>query len=88
MCLLVLICHLQVVLGKGLGKGGVSVQGLLKENYEAIFLGIGLPDPKVDPIFKNLPPNSGFFTSKDFLPVVSMASKAGVLIIFHVILVT
>lgn len=68
----------QVVLGRGLGGvGGVTVKGLLLEGYEAVFVGIGLPDPKVVPMFEGLMPQQGFYTSKDFLPVVCMASKPG-----------
>jgi dihydropyrimidine dehydrogenase (NADP+) len=68
----------KVELGRGLGgEGGVTIQGLLSEGYEAVFIGIGLPDPKVAPIFKGLTPQHGFFTSKDFLPDVCKASKPG-----------
>ena len=71
-------CDLQVELGRGLGgEGGVTIRGLLSEGYEAVFIGIGLPDPKVAPIFKGLTTQNGFFTSKEFLPVVSKASKPG-----------
>ena len=69
---------LQVELGRGLGGvGGVTIRGLLSEGYEAVFIGIGLPDPKVSPIFEGLTPTQGFFTSKDFLPDVCKASKPG-----------
>ena len=69
---------LQVVLGKGLGgPGGLTVTQLLGEGYEAIFLGIGLPEPKINPLFANLTPALGFYTSKDFLPLVAAASKPG-----------
>ena len=67
-------------MGRGLGSGGekgLTVQGLRKAGYEAIFVGIGLPDPKVAPIFEGLTVDNGFYNSKDFLPVVSMASKPG-----------
>lgn len=64
--------------GRGLGgEGGLTIRGLLTEGYEAVFLGIGLPDPKVAPIFEGLTTEQGFFTSKDFLPVVCKASKPG-----------
>ena len=42
-----------------------------------MFLGIGLPQPKKIPIFEDLTEEMGFFTSKDFLPKVAAASKAG-----------
>ena len=67
-------------MGHGLGSGGekgLTVQGLRKAGYESIFVGIGLPDSKVAPIFDGLTVNNGFYTSKDFLPVVSMGSKPG-----------
>ena len=53
------------------------MQGLHKACYESIFVGIGLPDSKVAPIFEGLTVDNGFYTSKDFLPVVSMGSKPG-----------
>lgn len=66
----------RVELGKGLGdENGPTVKGLLADGYEAVFLGIGLPDPKLIPLFKGLSAKNGFYTSKDFLPVVAMASK-------------
>ena len=37
----------------------------------------GLPNPKKIPIFESLNEEMGFYTSKDFLPMVSQASKAG-----------
>ena len=69
---------MQVVTGRGLGgEGGLTVQGLLDEGYEAVFLGIGLPDPKLIPMFQELRTEDGFYTSKDFLPLVASASKPG-----------
>ena len=53
------------------------MKGLLADGYEAIFIGIGLPEPKVVPTFEGLTSENGFYTSKDFLPVVAMASKPG-----------
>ena len=66
-------------MGRGLGSGGkgLTIEGLLREGYEAVFVGIGLPDPKVIPIFEGLTVDQGFYTSKDFLPLVSMTSKPG-----------
>ena len=67
-----------MILGRGLGgDNGLSVNGLLKEGYEAVFLGFGLPDPKSIPIFSGLTEESGFYTSKAFLPRVAIASKPG-----------
>lgn len=59
-------------------EGGLTVRSLLNEQgYKAVFLGIGLPNPNIDPIFKDLTKNEGFYTSKNFLPMVSKSSKAG-----------
>jgi len=44
------------------------------------FLFVGLPDPKRHPMFEGLTSKEGFYTSKDFLPLVAAASKAGLLI--------
>ncbi|KFM57333.1 Dihydropyrimidine dehydrogenase [NADP(+)], partial [Stegodyphus mimosarum] len=49
----------------------------LKEEYKAVFLGIGLPEPHVTPMFANFKVENGFYTSKTFLPAVAKASKAG-----------
>ena len=74
-------CHSlysQVVKGRGLGgENGLTVKGLLQDGYEAVFLGIGLPDPKLIPMFQNLTVENGFYSSKDFLPLVSSTSKPG-----------
>ena len=66
-------------LGRGLGSGekDVTLRGLVNGGYEAVFVGIGLPDPKLAPIFEGLTKENGFFTSKEFLPVVAAASKPG-----------
>ena len=53
------------------------MKGLLEDGYEAIFLGIGLPEPKVVPIFDGLSVEQGFYTSKNFLPLIAQASKPG-----------
>ena len=65
------------MLGQGLGRGGLSVKGLLQDGCEGIFLGFGLPDPKRDMIFAGLSAENGFFTSKQYLPAVARASKPG-----------
>jgi len=49
----------------------------LKENSAAVFLGIGMPEPKKLDIFSNLSSENGFYTSKEFLPQVSAGSKPG-----------
>ncbi|KAL9951246.1 hypothetical protein ACROYT_G043872 [Oculina patagonica] len=63
--------------GKGLGKDGLSIKFLREKGFESIFIGIGLPQPKLAPVFDGLSVANGFYTSKDFLPIVSMGSKAG-----------
>lgn len=63
--------------GRRLSVKDISVQKLLDNGVKAIFVGIGLPQPKINPIFKELNANMGFYTSKDFLPKVAKASKAG-----------
>ena len=45
------------------------------------FCWLGLPQPKLSPVFEGLNIHSGFYTSKDFLPIVSTASKAGKLLV-------
>jgi len=69
----------KVVTGRGLSTdGGLTVNSLREQGYKAIFIGIGNPDPKKIPIFKELTEDMGFYTSKSFLPVVSESSKPGV----------
>lgn len=63
--------------GRALSTSDITVDGLIKDGTDAIFLGIGLPQPIVNPIFKGLTSDSGFYTSKDFLPLVSKGSKPG-----------
>ncbi|CAH0750695.1 unnamed protein product [Diatraea saccharalis] len=63
--------------GRKLSTQDLTVQGLLDDGHAAVFLGIGLPEPKSVPIFKGLTQHMGFFTSKDFLPLVSRGSKKG-----------
>ena len=47
------------------------------DGFEAVFIGIGNPEPKTIPIFDGLDESKGYYTSKSFLPQVSRASKAG-----------
>jgi dihydropyrimidine dehydrogenase (NADP+) len=59
-------------------KDGLTVKSLLNElGYKAVFLGIGMPNPNIDPMFQDLTTKEGFYTSKNFLPLVSKSSKAG-----------
>ncbi|XP_059168916.1 dihydropyrimidine dehydrogenase [NADP(+)]-like [Physella acuta] len=67
----------KVVTNRALDPSDLTVSSLREQGYKAIFLGIGLPDPKKIGIFKDLKQEQGFYTSKDFLPVVAQASKAG-----------
>ena len=57
----------------------VSVNSLRSIGYKAIFIGIGLPQAKRLPIFDGLSAANGFYTSKEFLPLVSKASKPGLI---------
>ena len=48
-----------------------------KDGNVAVFVGVGMPAPKVESLFASLTPAEGFYTSKNFLPAVSLASKGG-----------
>lgn len=63
--------------GRSLSSADITIKGLLATGTDAVFLGIGLPQPIVDRIFTGLTPDHGFYTSKDFLPIVSEGSKPG-----------
>ena len=63
--------------GRALGKDDITLKSLEEKGYKAVFIGIGLPDPKKIPIFEDLTEDMGFYTSKDFLPMVAQASKPG-----------
>ncbi|CAH1775886.1 unnamed protein product [Owenia fusiformis] len=67
----------KVECGKPLGEGGLTLEALKDQGAAAVFVGIGLPDPKKIPLFKDLTGDMGFFTSKEFLPKVAAASKPG-----------
>ncbi|XP_014473773.1 PREDICTED: dihydropyrimidine dehydrogenase [NADP(+)] [Dinoponera quadriceps] len=67
----------KIELGRSLCEDDLTIQKLQDDGYQAIFLGIGLPEPKNIPIFENLTPEMGFFTSKGFLPAVAKSSKPG-----------
>ncbi|KAG1969356.1 dihydropyrimidine dehydrogenase [NADP(+)], partial [Pimephales promelas] len=67
----------KVVLDKGLGQNGMTLTSLKEEGFQVIFVGIGLPQANRDKIFEDLTPEQGFYTSKDFLPLVAKASKTG-----------
>lgn len=63
--------------GRSLSMGDITVQSLIDSGVDGIFLGIGLPQAKVDNIFTGLTPANGFYTSKGFLPQVADGSKPG-----------
>ncbi|XP_030378168.1 dihydropyrimidine dehydrogenase [NADP(+)]-like [Scaptodrosophila lebanonensis] len=65
-------------LGRQLRCGDLTVTKLLADGNEAIFLGLGLPEPVSNPIFKDLTAEMGYYSSKTFLPEVSRASKPGI----------
>jgi dihydropyrimidine dehydrogenase (NADP+) len=54
-----------------------TVESLKKDGYEVIFYGIGQPNPQRQKVFDGLTEKEGFYTSKDFLPLVTRASKPG-----------
>ncbi|KAG5899483.1 hypothetical protein JTB14_015194 [Gonioctena quinquepunctata] len=59
---------------RSLSTKDLTIENLLKDS-KAVFIGIGLPQPKVNKLFKDLTPEMGFYTSKSILPRVSEASK-------------
>ncbi|NP_998058.1 dihydropyrimidine dehydrogenase [NADP(+)] [Danio rerio] len=67
----------KVVLEKGLGQNGLTLTSLKEEGYQVVYIGIGLPQANRDKIFEGLTTEQGFYTSKDFLPLVAKASKIG-----------
>lgn len=56
-------------------NGSKSHPNIPDDGFKAIFVGIGKPQPKIAPIFHGLNESIGFYTSKNFLPLVSRASK-------------
>ncbi|XP_066208692.1 dihydropyrimidine dehydrogenase [NADP(+)] isoform X1 [Saccopteryx leptura] len=67
----------KIVCGQGLSVNEMTLRTLKAEGYKAAFVGIGLPEPNKDSIFQGLTQDQGFYTSKDFLPLVAKGSKAG-----------
>ncbi|RMC08460.1 hypothetical protein DUI87_14704 [Hirundo rustica rustica] len=67
----------KIIFRKGLAVDGMTLHTLKEDGYKAVFIGIGLPEPNRDSVFQGLKMNQGFYTSKDFLPLVAMASKPG-----------
>ncbi|XP_050301908.1 dihydropyrimidine dehydrogenase [NADP(+)] [Anthonomus grandis grandis] len=64
----------KTVFGRKLSVGDLTVEQLVEE-FDAVFVAIGLPSPKIDRLFSSLNPNQGFYTSKSFLPLVAKGSK-------------
>jgi dihydropyrimidine dehydrogenase (NADP+) len=58
-------------------ENGLTLEKLKAHGYDCVFVGIGMPNPNKDTIFEGLDPSTGFYTSKDFLPLVAKASKPG-----------
>eukprot|EP01062_Namystynia_karyoxenos_P077473 TRINITY_DN7809_c0_g1_i1.p1 TRINITY_DN7809_c0_g1~~TRINITY_DN7809_c0_g1_i1.p1 ORF type:complete len:1099 (+),score=356.14 TRINITY_DN7809_c0_g1_i1:120-3299(+) len=63
--------------GVGLGGDGVTFKQLKEQGADAVFVGVGLPEPNVTPVFQGLTPEHGFHTSKSFLPAASEGVKPG-----------
>ncbi|XP_045147841.1 dihydropyrimidine dehydrogenase [NADP(+)] isoform X1 [Echinops telfairi] len=67
----------KIICGKSLSVNEITLRTLKEEGYKAAFIGIGLPEPNRDHIFQGLAQDQGFYTSKDFLPLVAKSSKPG-----------
>ena len=63
--------------GRYLSTKDLTLNKMKSEGFEAVFIGIGNPEPKTIPIFDGLDEAKGYYTSKGFLPQVARASKAG-----------
>jgi len=63
--------------GRSLHTTDLTLNNMREDGFAAVFIGIGNPEPKTIPIFKELTEDQGYFTSKSFLPKVARASKAG-----------
>ncbi|KAF4533474.1 hypothetical protein B566_EDAN016562 [Ephemera danica] len=63
--------------GRMLATKDLTIQNLREDGNKAVFIGIGLPEPKIIKTFEGLTQEMGFYTSKNFLPSVAKGSKAG-----------
>lgn len=63
-------------LGSGMDGYVCYVNQLVNDEF---LFGTGLPQANKAKIFQGLTVDQGFYTSKDFLPLVAKASKAGTL---------
>lgn len=61
--------------GRSLSINDMTIKKVLDDGADAIFIGIGLPQPKPMKMFEGLSEDMGFYTSKSFLPDVAKASK-------------
>lgn len=62
----------KIVNGKALSLQDMTLSKMTSDGFKAIFIGIGNPEPKTIPIFKDLTEEQGYFTSKSFLPKVEL----------------
>lgn len=67
----------KIITNQALSVKNLTISDLLKTS-DAIFIGIGLPEAKINPLFAGLNQEMGFYTSKSFLPKVAKASKPGI----------
>ena len=63
--------------GRYLSTRDLTLENMKANGFDAVFIGIGNPEPKTIPIFDGLDEGKGYYTSKSFLPQVARASKAG-----------
>eukprot|EP01129_Flabellula_baltica_P010680 TRINITY_DN4535_c0_g1_i1.p1 TRINITY_DN4535_c0_g1~~TRINITY_DN4535_c0_g1_i1.p1 ORF type:complete len:971 (-),score=260.37 TRINITY_DN4535_c0_g1_i1:280-3192(-) len=66
----------KVTYNSALGRD-FTVSDLQSQGAEAVYVGIGMPQPKIADEFVGLTEEMGFYTSKGFLPKVSSGSKPG-----------
>lgn len=67
----------KIVTGRKLHAEDLTLEKVRADGAAAVFIGIGMPEPKRISIFDGLGVQNGFYTSKDFLPLVNKASKTG-----------
>lgn len=65
----------KIITGSPLSKENLTIEKVLQDGAKAVFIGIGMPQPTLHPIFNGLTPEMGFYTSKNFLPAVAKSSK-------------
>uniref|UniRef100_A0A915CEH2 Dihydrothymine dehydrogenase n=1 Tax=Parascaris univalens TaxID=6257 RepID=A0A915CEH2_PARUN len=68
----------KIVTGRKLHTSDLTLEKLHNEmGFKAVFIGIGWPEPKHDPVFNEVNESNGYYTSKSFLPMVAISSKPG-----------